>query len=98
MQMETGELILLEEFCTVHKVEISFVQLLEEHGMLETVETNRAVCIYSDQLPRLEQMVRLHQELNVNPEGIDVINNLLQQIDDMQTEMTNLRNKLSFYE
>jgi hypothetical protein len=46
----------------------------------------------------LEQIVRLYQELNINPEGIDAINVLLKHIENMQNEITDLRNKLNFYE
>jgi len=96
--MESGDLILLDDFCTVHKLEISFVRLLEEYGLVETVVAGNAVCVYGSELPRLEQMVRLHQELNINAEGIDAINNLLQQIESLHGAITDLRNRLSFYE
>jgi len=96
--METGEMILLDEFCASHDVEISFIQLLENHGLLEIIIVNQSLCIPASELPRLEQIMRLHLELNINPEGIDAINNLLQRIEYMQNEIIGLRNKLSFYE
>jgi len=49
-------------------------------------------------LPKLEQIVRLHQELNINSEGIDAIINLLKRIENMQNEIIELRNKLNFHE
>ena len=91
-------MILLDEFCASHDVEISFIQLLEKNGLLEIIIINQSLCIPASELPRLEQIMRLHQELNINPEGIDAINNLLQRIEDMQNEIIGLRNKLSFYE
>jgi hypothetical protein len=36
--------------------------------------------------------------LNINSEGADAIINLLKRIENMQNEITVLRNKLSFYE
>ncbi len=96
--METTDMIVLNEFCTNHQVEVSFVRSLEEHGLIETIIVNETLCIQGYELPKLEQIVRLHQELNINSEGVDAIINLLKRIENMQNEITELRNKLNFYE
>jgi hypothetical protein len=94
--MET-EMIALNEFCNSHQIEISFIRSLEEYGLVETVVAGQSLCVYASELPRLERIVRLHRELNINPEGIDVIDQLLKRIDDMRQEITELRNRLDFY-
>ena len=43
-------------------------------------------------------MIRLHYELGINLEGIDVIYNLLKQIDHLQSELEIAKNKLNFYD
>ena len=96
--MESEHMIVLEEFCTSHQVEVSFVRTLEEHGLIETIIVNETLCIQENELSKLEQIVRLHQELNINSEGVDAIINLLKRIEKMQNEITDLRNKLNFYE
>ena len=96
--MGSEEMIVLDEFCTSHQVEVSFVRTLEEHGLIETIIVNETLCIQENELPKLEQIVRLHQELNINSEGADAIINLLKRVENMQNEITVLRNKLSFYE
>ena len=96
--MESEQMIVLEEFCTSHQVEVSFVRTLEEHGLIETIIVNETLCIQENELSKLEQIVRLHQELNINSEGVDAIINLLKRIENMQNEITVLRNKLNFYE
>ncbi len=96
--METTDMIVLDEFCTSHQVEVSFVRTLEEHGLIETIIVNETLYIQENELSKLEQIVRLHQELNINSEGADAIINLLKRIENMQNEITVLRNKLSFYE
>ena len=96
--METTDMIVLDEFCTSHQVEVSFVRTLEEHGLIETIIINETLYIQENELPKLEQILRLHQELNINSEGVDAIINLLKRIENMQNEITVLRNKLSFYE
>ncbi len=95
--METADMIVLDEFCASHQVEISFIRSLEEHGLIETMIVNETVCVPVNDLSKLEQIVRLHQ-LNINSEGIDAILNLLQRIENMQNEINELRNKLNFYQ
>jgi hypothetical protein len=67
-------------------------------GLIETIIVNETLCIQENKLPKLEQIVRLHQELNINSEGIDAIINLLTRIENMQNEIIELRNKLNFHE
>ena len=94
--MET-DVIILNEFCSSHEVEVSFIQSLEEHGLIQTVIIDQTLCIYENELPKLERIVRLSRELNINPEGIDVINELLKRMENMQHEIIELRNQLDFY-
>ena len=96
--MEQTDMIVLDEFCTSHQVEVSFVRTLEEHGLIETIIVNETLYIQENELSKLEQIVRLHQELNINSEGIDAIINLLKRIENMQNEIIELRNKLNFHE
>jgi hypothetical protein len=96
--MEQTEMIVLDEFCNSHHVEVSFIRSLEEYGLLQTIIVNETLCVASNELPKLEQILRLNRELNINSEGIDVVINLLQRIEDMQNEINELRNKLNFYE
>ena len=96
--MEQTDMIVLDEFCTSHQVKVSFVRTLEEHGFIETITINETLYIQENELSKLEQIVRLHHELNINPEGIDAINILLKRIENMQNEIVELRNKLDFYQ
>ena len=96
--MERSDMIVLDEFCASHHVEISFIRSLEEHGLIETIIVNATPCVSGNELSKLEQITRLHQELNINTEGIDAISILLKRIENMQNEITELRNKLNFYE
>ena len=95
--METADMIVLDEFCASHQVEISFIRSLEQHGLIETIIVNETLCVPVNHLSKLEQIVRLHH-LNINSEGIDAIIHLLQRIEHMQHEINALRNKLNFYE
>ena len=87
-----------EEFCASHQLEISFINSLKDHGMIETVFVEQSLCIYAEELPRLEQIVRLHRDLDINIEGIEVINDLLERIEEMQSEIARLKKRLDFFE
>lgn len=92
------DLIAIDEFCVNHNVEISFLNLLQQNGLIEisTIESNYFVD--KEQLPQLEKFVRFYYELNINLEGIETINYLLQRIEILQNENIKLKNRLLFYD
>ena len=47
-----------------------------------------------DEIHKLEKFVRLHYDLDINIEGIETINHLLEKIEEMQKEIVRLRNKM----
>lgn len=96
--MQTSQLILADDFCTYHKVEYSFIHDLYKFGLIEIEFIDTRHYLTPDQLQKLEQIIRLYQDLNINLEGIDAINNLLERLTAMQTEITALRNRLRLYE
>jgi hypothetical protein len=96
--METEYLISIDEFCANHNIEISFISSLQQSGLIEITTVREAGFIEADQLQQLEKFIRLYYELDINLEGIETINYLLQRINSMQHEMVALRNKLRIYE
>jgi chaperone modulatory protein CbpM len=96
--MDNTDMVMLDDFCANHHVEISFIHSLEENGLIETVAINQVLYVTTNDLPKLEQITRLHQDLNINAEGIDAITHLLRHIENMKQEIDHLRNRLSFYE
>ena len=96
--METEYLIAIDEFCTSHNIEISFVSSLQQSGLIEITTKKESSFIEADQLKQLEKFIRLYYELDINLEGIETINYLLQRIGSMQDEITTLRNRLRLYE
>ena len=96
--METEYLIAIDEFCTSHNIEISFISSLQESGLIEITTIKESAFIEADQLQKLEKFVRLYYELDINLEGIETVNYLLQRINVLQDEITLLKNKLGIYE
>ena len=96
--MNMKNLIPIHELCTHYEVEISFFSNLSEMGLIEIKTIESSQYIDSDSVYEIEKIVRMHQELDVNIEGIDVVFNLLQKIDTLQKELTALKNRLNLYE
>jgi hypothetical protein len=96
--MQDEDLILTVEFCRHYQVEPSFVQSLGEYGLIELREVDDQEYIHKDALHELEKFIHLHYDLNINIEGLDAIEHLLQRVKDMQHELTMLRNRLRSYE
>ncbi|GAC1443183.1 MAG: hypothetical protein NVSMB63_11960 [Sediminibacterium sp.] len=96
--METEQLISVHELCRHHEIEFSFIDALQEFGLIETrtVETTRY--IDAAQLKDLEKMIRLHYELDINVAGIDAISHLLNRIDDLCRQLTAIKSRLRLYE
>lgn len=96
--MRTENVISVSDFCVFHNVEYTFVDYLADAGLVKVTAVNQTNYIPIDEIQKLERLVRLHNELDINEPGVATINNLLQKLDDMQQEVSYLRSKLSLYE
>ena len=96
--MEPKEYILIADFCECHNVQYSFINSLNEFGLLEIQVIEENEYIDPEQVRELERMMRLHYDLEINLQGIDAIRNLLNRVSDLQDEVRILRNRLSRYE
>ena len=96
--MDTTHLISIQQFCTHYNVPKSFIIALHEYELVEITITENKDYLKINQLNEVEKMVRLHYELDINLEGIDVIYNLLKQLEHLQSEIRTLKNKLNAYE
>lgn len=96
--MKREHYIIATDFCSSHNIEISFLNTLDENGLIRLERTGEIYYIEENQLPGLERIVTLYFDLGVNIEGIDTIINLLERVEAMQNEIIMLRNRLSLYE
>jgi len=88
----------LTKLCTHYEVEMSFFKNLNEFGLIEITTIEKTQYIHQNKIDNLEKMIRIHNELDVNMEGIDVVLNLLNKIEKLQSELEIARNKLDSYE
>jgi chaperone modulatory protein CbpM len=96
--MENEQLIPADDFCMHYNVEQTFIHSLHDAGLVQLTTIEERYFIPPSELPNLEKFSRFHYDLEVNIEGIEVISNLLEQINEMQHQMRDLKQKLSLYD
>jgi hypothetical protein len=96
--MLQADLILAKDFCSHYNITLSFINSLQEYGLIQVVSIEETSYIPEEQLQKLEQLIRLHYDLDINLEGIEAITYLLERVKNLQSEITDLKNKLSLYD
>ena len=96
--METQDLIIIDVFCQEYQIEINFINDLESFGLIETVVHNENKYLDKNQLVHVEKIIRLHNDLNINKEGIEIILDLLEKEKQLLSEIKYLKNRLDLYE
>lgn len=84
--------------CTHYNIEYSFIDSLQQYGLLHISTVKEERFIPSNELQKLEKLIRLHYDMDINLEGIEAISYLLDKVENMQFEMTQIRNRLRLYE
>lgn len=92
--MANPKLILIETLCTHYEIEVSFIDSLSELGLIELHTVEEIQYLPEETLSLLEKMIRIHQDLHINPEGIDVIFRLLDKVETLNKELQETRRKL----
>jgi len=92
--MEQQTWISADVFCTHYHVELSLVRAIGEYGLVEVATEGDQVMIAIDHLADLERVLRLHDDLGINLEGIEAINFLLERVRELQAENRELRKRL----
>ncbi|MFW0737120.1 chaperone modulator CbpM [Flavobacterium sp.] len=96
--MSSKNLIQIKQFCLYHEIENTFITELHNYGLIEIIVFEEDEYFQPEQLPAVEKMIRLHYDLKINLEGLDVIANLLSKIEALQQNLTTTQNKLRLYE
>jgi 3-keto-L-gulonate-6-phosphate decarboxylase len=96
--MKAKSQITIESLCVHYKLEFSFFNSLNELGLIQIDIINNDASIAAKNLSALDKMIRLHKDLDLNIEGIEVVLNLIDKVNTLQTELSIARNKLKLYE
>lgn len=96
--MQNENLIPAVVCCEQYNIELSFIHSLHQYGFIKIVSVNATEFIDTDELQSLEKFIRMHYELDINMQGIEAINYLLERVQNMQHEIAYLKTRLSLYE
>ncbi len=96
--MNTKNLIPIDRLCGVYEIPESFIDNLCTYELVEVIDMNEQKYIPQDYVKDIEKIMRLHFDLNINFEGLDVIMHLLERIEELEKEVNYLKNKLSVFE
>lgn len=96
--MKDKEYILLEQYCKNTPINDSFIHALIEFDVIAPKQQQNDFYILEDEILEIERLFRLHDDLGVNVEGLGVINEMMSRMQQLESEMENLRKRLSLYE
>lgn len=88
----------IERLSSLYKVSLTFFEELDDYGLVrfQTVEHFR--CVHEDEIKKIEKIIRLHHELEINTPGIETILHLLKKVENLQEELQRIQNRLDLYE
>ena len=91
------DFIVIKEYCQKSHIEPSFIISLEEGGLIDVqvIEGERYLPV--SQLRELERYTHLYYDLSINIEGIDAIRHILDRMNRLQEEVTQLRRQLQMF-
>lgn len=87
-------IIKVTEYCSKYEIDKDFLFQLEKESLIKIHIIDDDQWIDDSQFRKIEQYMRWYYDLSINVEGIDVIRNLLDKIDDMQEEINRLKQQL----
>jgi len=91
-------LIPIQKICETYQVSELFFENLQEYNLISLIKENNEFWIEENELNKIEKIMRLHFDLDINMEGIDVIISLLNKINQLNKEISFLQKQLKIYE
>ncbi|MDX1461893.1 MAG: chaperone modulator CbpM [Marinirhabdus sp.] len=95
--MSTEQYIAITHLCQQYNVTEKLFSKFQETGLISVIEVEAKPCLHVEEVYKVEKIIRLNQELKVNPEGIDIILNLLEEIDQLHQKVQHLHQRLHLY-
>jgi uncharacterized membrane protein len=96
--MNFENLILTDDICTHYHVEHRFIHALSESGIIQLEIVERKEYLPVKHISEFEKMRRLYYEMDINLEGLEAIQSLLEKVQRLQRDKQELKNRLRLYE
>ncbi len=95
--MNLENLIAVKSIASHYELEIIFFENLNDLGIIEIITVNEEYYLEHDMIIKVEKVIRIHKDLDINTEGIAVVLNLLEKIDMLEQELNAAKNSLRLY-
>lgn len=89
--------ILYSECVRIYQVKESFIDSLGELGLIRIAQMESERYVEYEDIDDLEQFVRWHNDMDINPEGIEALYYVLGRVRELQSEIEYLRRELKLY-
>lgn len=96
--METHQLIKFEDVCLHHNLDNGFITQIKEFEIIKFIIKDNILFIAITDMPVIERVIRLHYDLNINMEGIEVIQQMRNRIESLQKTVQQLQNQLAIHQ
>lgn len=96
--MKTENYTPIVDVCYHYNLEISFFVELQDMGLITLVEEQNLYYIEVENVSYLEKIIHLHQDLQINLEGIDVLLQIQIRISELNQEINSLKNQLAIHQ
>lgn len=96
--MDQLNYISIQKIILHYPIEDSFVWELHYNKMITIISINKEHFIHENDLNKLEKIIRIYLDLDINIEGIDVVFNLLKEIEELKEKLKKLENKLTIFD
>ncbi|MFZ4863486.1 chaperone modulator CbpM [Sphingobacterium sp. Mn56C] len=79
------------DICQSNHIETSFVRALQQNGLLELIVIESQEFVHEDHLPQLQRFSSWYYDLEINIQGIEVVEDLVRRIEQLQREVKRLK-------
>jgi len=90
--MDISNYISVNRLCNEYSLDVYFFEYLYNQGIIQLVVWENLEYIELEVLDKVEKLIRIHQDLEVPVNSLDVVINLLEKIETLQKEVNTIRN------
>ena len=95
--MLNNEFVQAELFCNTYSINFALVESWQKMGLVHLIELENKQHIPLDQIQKLEQLLRLHLDLDIQLQDVDIVYNLIEKLKTLQSENLMLKQQLNLY-
>ena len=79
------------DICKTNNIEYTFVHELHSNGLIQIIVKEEQEYLEEEQVYHVERFSTWHYELDLNVQGIEVVSNLIDKIEELQRELKALK-------